>query len=365
MRGIRDAFCDAAGEPDWEELSKGFDHVSTFNFLELGGATNMLVNEDGTARSATTRVLFDPWTYNETHAYGLLENQQSRLSASVLALLRECVGSPLDGSAQFYYLKGGMDQIPQWFQRELREEVRFGACVEAMDQEPDGRVVVRYRTAAQTDAIVRADHLIITLPFTVLRHVEGADRFSSRKSRAIQALNYNAAGKVFLQCRRRFWEEGAYPIQGGRSQTDMALRSVWYPQHGRETGRGVLMASYTWGSDAQRWEHLSEGERIRKAIEGVDKLHVGPDGQPFIIRENIVEVGASVMWQDHPFAGGAFALFNPRQERLHREAIRRIEGLDAGPRRIHFAGEHTSPEYHRWIEGAVDSGLRAAWEVNK
>ena len=364
MRGLRAEFCDADGVPDWERLSRSYDHISTFQFLELGGATNTLDNEDGTARSSTTRPLFDPFTYNEIHEYGLIENQQARLSNSVLALLRECVESPLDGSAQFHYLQNGMDQIPLWFQRQLREEIRFGANVEAIDQEPDGRVVVRYRTAAQTDALVRADHLVITLPFTILRHVEGAHRFSSRKCRAIQALNYSAAGKIFVQCRRRFWEEGAYPIVGGRSQTDMALRSVWYPQHGRETGRGVLMASYTWGSDAQRWEHLSEEKRLRKAIEGLDKLHVGPDGQPFILRDNIVEVGVSVMWQDQPFAGGAFALFNPRQERLHREAMRRMEGLDDGPKRIHFAGEHTSPEYHRWIEGAVDSGLRAAWEVN-
>ncbi len=363
MRGIRAEYCDAEGRPDWERLSKAFDHVSTYNFLELGGATNILMNEDGTARSDTTRVLFDPYTYEETHMYGLIENQQARLNNSVLALLRECVESPLDGDAQFHYLEGGMDQIPLWFFHQLREEIRFGASIEEVDQEPDGSAIVRYRSPAQTNVELKADHVILTLPFTVLRHIHGVNKFSSRKRRAIQALNYSAASKIFLQCRRRFWEEGEYKIEGGRSQTDLALRSVWYPQHGRETGRGVLMASYTWGSDAQRWGHLSASERVRKAIESLDKLHVNAEGESFIIRENIVEVGASVMWQDQEFAGGAFALFNPRQERLHREPIRQAEGLGDGPTRFHFAGEHTSPEFHRWIEGAVDSGLRAAWEI--
>jgi monoamine oxidase len=35
------------------------------------------------------------------------------------------------------------------------------------------------------------------------------------------------------------------------------------------------------------------------------------------------------------------------------------------PRRVafHFAGEHASV-YHRWIQGAIDSGLRAAMAVH-
>ena len=32
--------------------------------------------------------------------------------------------------------------------------------------------------------------------------------------------------------------------------------------------------------------------------------------------------------------------------------------------RIHIAGEHASLE-HAWIQGAIESGLRAAWEVNE
>jgi monoamine oxidase len=66
------------------------------------------------------------------------------------------------------------------------------------------------------------------------------------------------------------------------------------------------------------------------------------------------------MWgniENEPYAGGAFCLFNPTQEsRLHRP-IRQIEGC------FHFAGEHTSLN-HRWIEDAVESGLRAAHEIH-
>ena len=38
-----------------------------------------------------------------------------------------------------------------------------------------------------------------------------------------------------------------------------------------------------------------------------------------------------------------------------------IENYTVKP--LHFAGEHTSLD-HRWIEGAIESGLRTAFEVH-
>ena len=131
--------------------------------------------------------------------------------------------------------------------------------------------------------------------------------------------------------------------------TDLPIRNVYYPEGGRATGRGVLLASYTWSEDAQRWGSLPPDDRIEQAIEDVAQLH------PQIIEE--FEVGASWMWHDDPYAGGAFALFEPSQQGLLHEHIVAPEG------RIHFAGEHASLA-HAWIQGAIESGLRAAREIH-
>jgi monoamine oxidase len=72
----------------------------------------------------------------------------------------------------------------------------------------------------------------------------------------------------------------------------------------------------------------------------------------------MIEAGASHMWHDNPYAGGAFALFDPRQQTLLYDDIVKPEG------RIHFAGEHASL-YHAWIQGAFESGLRAAIAVHQ
>jgi monoamine oxidase len=186
------------------------------------------------------------------------------------------------------------------------------------------------------------------VPFPVLRHMEVLKPFGRPQQRAIRQLHYDASAKVFVQCRSRFWEEGG--IFGGGSFTDLPIRVVFYPEHGRDSGRGVLLASYTWAEDAQRWGSLSPGDRIVPALENLTCIH------PRVAEE--FEVGASKTWHDDEFAGGAFALFEPGQQTLRHDHIVSPEG------RVFFAGEHTSL-CHAWIQGAIESGLRAAFETHQ
>jgi len=70
------------------------------------------------------------------------------------------------------------------------------------------------------------------------------------------------------------------------------------------------------------------------------------------------EVGAAYDWCGDPYARGAFALFEPEQQTRLQASIVAPEG------RIHFAGAHTSL-YHAWIQGALESGIRAATEIHE
>jgi monoamine oxidase len=244
-------------------------------------------------------------------------------------------------------IDGGMDRLPRAFLPALHERIRFGAKLTALDQS-DGGVTVHYQTSAGR-AQISGDYAIITIPFSVLRHIEILKPFSRPKQQAIRQLHYDASAKILFQCRRRFWEEDE-GIFGGGTITDLPIRVMFYPDHGRDTGRGVLLASYTWSEDAQRWGSLSPGDRITQALDDVAEIH------PQILEE--FEVGVSKMWHDDEFAGGAFALFDPGQQtQLHAHIIK-PEG------RIHFAGEHASLA-HAWIQGAIESGLRAAHEVHQ
>jgi monoamine oxidase len=308
------------GDAGWEQIYAEYDQYSVREFLELRG-----------------------WSESMIEMFGLLNNQEAMMNSSFLELFREDGGNYYTNMCQ---IVGGGDNLPHAFLPALAPRIRYGAKMIALDQTPD-EVIIHYQTQAGR-AQVKGDYAIITVPFPVLRHVEVLKPFSRPKQRAIRQLHYDASAKIFFQTRRRFWEtdEG---IHGGGTVTDLPIRNLYYTDYGKETGRGILLASYTWSEDAQRWGSLPAHERIGQALENVAAIH------PQIHEE--FEVGASHMWHDDEFAGGAFALFDPGQQTLLHDEIIKPEG------RIHFAGEHASL-YHAWIQGAFESGLRAAIDIH-
>jgi monoamine oxidase len=308
------------GDAAWPEIVAKYDEYSTREFLE-----------------------FCHWSEGAIEAYGLLANQESRMNTSFVELLRSEISHSFK---DMYQVAGGLDQLPHAFLPVLQDCIHFGAHMIAIDQSPTN-VTIHYQTLAGRNQ-VSGDYAIITIPLSVLRHVEVLKPFSHDKQRAVRQLHYDTSVKIFLQSKRRFWETDD-GISGGNTTTDLSIRNMLYPEHGRETGHGVLLASYTWGEDAQRWGFLSPPERIVEALEDVAQIH------PQIKDE--FEVGASQNWADDEYAGGAFVLFEPEQQTLLHTHIIAPEG------RIYFAGEHCSLT-HRWIQGAIESGLRSARAIH-
>ena len=82
----------------------------------------------------------------------------------------------------------------------------------------------------------------------------------------------------------------------------------------------------------------------------MEKVHPG-------LRDHL-EGAVSKVWLADPWAGGSGALPSPGQMTTICVGIERPEG------RVHFAGEHTS-RLPYWMQGALQSGVRAAKEVNE
>jgi monoamine oxidase len=69
------------------------------------------------------------------------------------------------------------------------------------------------------------------------------------------------------------------------------------------------------------------------------------------------EGGASKAWEEDPWARGAYTSLGVGQMFGLMPHVARPEG------RIYFAGEHASA-WHGWMQGALESGNRAAREIN-
>jgi monoamine oxidase len=97
-------------------------------------------------------------------------------------------------------------------------------------------------------------------------------------------------------------------------------------------------------------DDLAEEDRLRFTLAEMEKVHPGAG--------RYYEGGQSKSWQDDPWERGAYASFRVGQMTAWLPRIVRPEG------RIHFAGEHTSI-FPATIEGAIESGVRAAGEIEE
>jgi monoamine oxidase len=310
---------DRDGERAWEQIVREYDQYSLYEFLELKG-----------------------WSAGAIEYYGVMNFLEADMHNACLEVLREDLGRAY---VDMQEVVGGMDRLPNGFYAELENEIRLGAEVHAIAQDDDS-VTVHYKTEAGRFSVA-GDYAICTLPFSVLRTIETPKPFSHGKRKAIRELFYAASTKVLFQVRSRFWEEED-GIYGGSTVTDLPVRRLNYPTPDPDTDRGILLASYTWSQDALQWGAMDEETRLEEALEDVACIHPR-------IREEY-ETGASHAWYGDRWARGAFALFEPGQQSELQDDIVAPEG------RIHFAGEHCSL-YHAWIQGALESGLRAAREI--
>lgn len=255
-------------------------------------------------------------------------------------------------STYFYEITGGFDQLPDAVYRDVWDLVYLNEKVTDIVAE-DPYVFSYTKSKYGEYKRFQADHMIITVPFTVLRMINVWPNyyFSYKKRIAINELHYVTATKIGIEFSNRFWEkEGVY---GGTLRTDLPINVSYYPSTNLgSSGPAVMIASYTWEDGTLPWDSMSTKNQMIEALEQLSQVHGKQVYRDFVR-------GYTKSWSRDPYIGGGdFAFYRPNQRSYLEEAIRKPEG------RIHFAGEHTS-NYHGWIEGALESGVRAALEIHE
>jgi monoamine oxidase len=259
---------------------------------------------------------------------------------SALFVLRQF--AMLRRSTQRYKITGGMDQLPRAMASALGNVVRYNAAVVRVSRELSG-FRVEYRADQRVERLA-ASRVIFTIPFTTLRKIEIRPRLSRSKELAIAQLSYYAGTRVLLQARSRFWRSADL---SGSARTDRATE-VWDSTFDQVASRrGILGASFG-GGVGRTVLDMSPQDSLTFGIGLV------ADAFPAIRSE--FEKGFVQRWALDPWSLGAFPVFKPGEMSTLMPTIARPENG------IHFAGEHTS-SWTGWMEGALQSGERAAREV--
>ncbi|MBM7645957.1 monoamine oxidase [Scopulibacillus daqui] len=328
-------------DQNWPIVLKHFDKYSMQAFLKYAGHPSGKTFSQGAIEMIA--VLFD--------LEGLLEQAfiQSMRDAMIFLKPLSRIYKPVEPISRFFEITGGNDLLPQAFYPQLKDNILFNHRAVSIKQQTDSVTV--YSKHGSEYRSLTGDRCIITVPFPALRQVDiqPYHSISHIKRRAIREVHYMNATKVAIEFKSRFWEkEGLY---GGKTITDLPIRFVYYPSIGiGASGSAVVIASYTWGDDTSPWIALSNEERVYYALKHLAAIHGDIVYKEFV-------TGASKSWLLDKNSCGGFTFFKPDQQTELLPYMTVPEG------RIHFAGEQTSSDPN-WIEGAVESGIRTAFEIH-
>src|SRR5688572_17810785 len=187
---------------------------------------------------------------------------------------------------------GGMDRLPAALAAKLGNRITYRAAVREIRQGERGAWVI-YNDAAGRSHRVEADYCVSTIPLPALSGLE--KDLSQPVQAAIAAAQYDGAGKIGLQFKRRFWEQDD-EIYGGRSWTDQEVGQIIYPSHGFTTARGVIVGYYLDFRGTMRARPPAEIQRL--ALEHGARIH------PEYPQE--FETAFSVTWARVPWNRGSW-----------------------------------------------------------
>ena len=290
--------------------------------------------------------------------YGTETSDLSALNLAYLLGLQK-YGVP---SQRQYRIIGGNEQLP------LRMAERLGAGsialewrLQALTRRSDGRLQLTFATPAGIRE-VRAEHVILALPFAVLRTLDYERAgFDQLKRRSIAELGRGRNAKLHVQFRRRVWTAPSPAGPGnGSSVTDLGYQVTYEASRGEPGTSGVLV-NYLGGPAADRLRPTSP-------YTGGSSESLAAEARGFLAQLDRMWPGASVEWN------GKVALSAPALDphlqcsysywRVGQyQTLRGHERVPHG--NVHFAGEHCSVEFQGYMEGGITEGIRAANEVRR
>lgn len=278
--------------------------------------------------------------------YGLEIDQQSALNL----LMTMGDETPPDAfrifgpSDERFHIAEGNDSVPTRLAERLKQPVEFGARLEAIKSDGSGFTLALRTDNATTEA--KADMVVLALPFTILRQLDVRVKLPEAKRKAIQELGYGTNAKLIAGFSRRVWSESH---SSGYTFTDLEFQCCWETSRG-QPGSHAILTNFAGGNLGL---HLNEGELQDRAAgfaSQVDRIYPGAVGA-------FTKKAIRQHWPSSPFALGSYTCFKPGQYTTLADSVATPVG------NLFFAGEHTSADFNGYMEGAAESGERAAKEV--
>ena len=271
-----------------------------------------------------------------TTEFGLEATEQSVLN---LLFYLGSFGTEYD---ERYRVDGGAGQVPDGLAQLYADRLVTGRSATAITENTDGSYTVSFADGSTEECTI----LISALPFSVLRTMTLDVALTDVKRKVIDELGYGTNAKLILPFARRTWHDSD---ESGDTYSDTGLQAGWDAWAALDGDTGAF-TSFLGGTAGAQLAELTDAERATELLSQLELFWPG------VQAEWLGELARQV-WTNVETARGSYACYTLGQWTT-------IAGAEAEPvGNFFFCGEHTSWEFQGYMNGAAESGRRAAEEV--
>lgn len=244
------------------------------------------------------------------------------------------------GGAQESRFVGGSQQVSQRLADELGRRVVLDSPV---------RRIVRSRGKLRVESdriVVRADRVIVAMAPVMCGRIEFVPGLPALRDQLTQRVPMGSVIKCQAVYERPFWRDQNLT---GQATSDVGPVKITFDNSPPSGTPGVLLG-FIEGHEARVWGRRPADERRQAVLASFARYF----GDELLTPREYVEMN----WGDEAWSRGCYVGFTPPGVLLdYGEALREPVGA------IHWAGTETATEWNGYMDGAVQSGQRAAAEV--
>jgi monoamine oxidase len=245
-----------------------------------------------------------------------------------------------EGGGQERRFDGGAALVPERLAGRLGESVRLSSPVRRIAASEDGL------SLAADELEVRARRAVVAVPPALADRIEFEPPLGGRRAQLHQRMGLGTVAKCIAVYAEPFWREDGLSGQGGSDRGPVDVTFDVSPRAGRP---GMLLGFVQSGHARALAERAPE-ERRAAVLEAFGRL--------FGDRARRPEAYAERFWAEEEWTRGCPAgIFGPGAWTAFGPALRAPIG------RLHWAGTETATAWMGYMDGAVQSGRRAAREV--
>ncbi|QJW90647.1 NAD(P)-binding protein [Spirosoma taeanense] len=237
-----------------------------------------------------------------------------------------------------YKVAGGNQRITNRMTEEYQEYMETGRALRAMSLRGS-----QYELIFDGSKPILADYVILTIPFSVLSNVSLNLNLPAIKKKAIQQLGYGTNAKLVMGFSGRSWRDQGYT---GFSFSDNGLQAGWDNSQ-LQPGPAGGYTVFAGGSTGNNLGSGTPAYLASRYLPRLDQLFPGASAQ----YNGRVE---RMHWPSYRHSLGSYSCYRVGQW----TGIGGAEFEPAG--RVYFAGEHCSRDAHGYMNGAAETGRRAA-----